>query len=274
MKNLWFVLVALFILIVPAFGQTKRKSTRKVSPKTDSKISTHAPINEEMPHKKNERNEISQTSETPVKKNPERATINPNTSVEMPFVYEFSQPAFYVSHIRIEHDANGTGKITFEKQDLQDPVSDPIQISAKTLEKIKNLYETLNFLASSEVYQSPQRDFAHLGTMKLRRFENGRKREVEFNWTENKTAESLVNEYKKLTEQFMWIFDINVARENQPLESPKLVDKLDSLLKRDLISDPKQMLSILREVSNDERLPLIARNHTTKIVQKIEKIKE
>jgi uncharacterized protein (UPF0147 family) len=49
------------------------------------------------------------------------------------------------------------------------------------------------------------------------------------------------------------------------------MDRLDSLLKRDEISDPSQMLPLLKELSNDERIPLIARNKAARIIKEIEK---
>jgi hypothetical protein len=70
------------------------------------------------------------------------------------------------------------------------------------------------------------------------------------------------------------MFDFNLARTNQPLETPKLVDSLDSLINRNEISDPHQLLPFLTAISNDERVPLIGRNRAAKIVQKIEKQKK
>ena len=46
---------------------------------------------------------------------------------------------------------------------------------------------------------------------------------------------------------------------------------LDGYLKRGEISDPKQMLPLLKELSNDERIPLVARNHASKLAAVIEK---
>jgi hypothetical protein len=70
------------------------------------------------------------------------------------------------------------------------------------------------------------------------------------------------------------MFDINVARQNQPLESPRIMRGLDSYLKRNAISDPVQMLPFLRELSGDERMPLIARNHAERLAKQIEKDKK
>ncbi|MBA3334893.1 MAG: hypothetical protein H0T08_04705, partial [Acidobacteria bacterium] len=119
-----------------------------------------------------------------------------------------------------------------------------------------------------------ERDYGHLGNMKFTMTKDGRTRTAKFNWTENLTAKILADEYRKISQQFVWQFDINVARENQPLESPTLMNSLDGLIRRDEISDPNQMIPMLKELSNDERLPLLARNHATKIIKQIEKKKE
>ena len=82
-----------------------------------------------------------------------------------------------------------------------------------------------------------------------------------------------MDEYRKISNQYVWQFDLSISRENQPLNAPGLMDELDSYLRRNEISDPTQMLPLLKELSNDERIPLIARNHATKLAEKIEKAK-
>ena len=61
------------------------------------------------------------------------------------------------------------------------------------------------------------------------------------------------------------------ARENRPLDAPKLMDQLETLVTRDGLSDPQQLLPLLRELKIDERIPLIARNHAGRILKKIQK---
>ena len=65
--------------------------------------------------------------------------------------------------------------------------------------------------------------------------------------------------------------EIKLAVEMQPLEAPKLMSKLEPLLRLNLISDPKQLAPLIRTLSTDERLPLIARNHAGRLLKKIEK---
>ena len=67
------------------------------------------------------------------------------------------------------------------------------------------------------------------------------------------------------------VFDIGIARENQPLNAPKLMEGLESLLKRNGLSDPQQLLPLLTDLTTDERIPLIARNHAQRLIKQINK---
>jgi hypothetical protein len=80
-----------------------------------------------------------------------------------------------------------------------------------------------------------------------------------------------VDEYRRAADQAILVFDISIARQNQPLEAPKLMDQLDTMLKRNALSDPHQLVPLLRDLSTDERIPLMARNQAGRILKKIEK---
>lgn len=187
--------------------------------------------------------------------------------------YEFIQPEFLVSRIVIEHDDTGNGNISFEKKSYGEPITEPIEVSPASLEKLKAAFAALNFIDSTESYQF-ERDYAHMGNIAITLKNAGKERTAKYNWTTNPEAKVLMDEYRRVANQFVWMFDFNLARENQPLETPRLVDALDGLLKRSEISDPHQMLPFLQAVSNDERVPLIGRNHAGKLVKQIEKQKK
>ncbi len=285
-KRLTKTLVVGFSLILAltfsASAQSKPKTVKKKSAKKAAplKTATATAENDTIPTiKKNSRPEIESQTIAPEKtdeaqKPSETVKTNarPSPAIENKpiYFYEFSKPEFTVSKINIEHDENGKGKITFQKKDVAEPIAEPLQLSAAASERVKAIWQALNFLDSTENYQTV-RDYSNLGAMKFSMKRDGRAREATFNWTDNKDAKFLADEYRKIGQQFVWIFDINVARENQPLDAPRLLDALDSLIKRKEISDAAQMIPLLRELSNDERLPLIARNHSTKLAEKIEK---
>ena len=98
-----------------------------------------------------------------------------------------------------------------------------------------------------------------------------RHRIAEFNWSDNKQAWSLANEYRRVSDQAILIFDIKLARDMQPLNAPQLMNQMEAYLTRGDLSDPKQLVPLLRELRTDEHIPLIARNHADRILKKIEK---
>src|ERR1043166_2220103 len=141
------------------------------------------------------------------------------------YTYEFNQPAFVVSHIVIEHDALGRGNITFVQR-TETPIVEPIEISSAAQGRIFGLWSELRFLDSNENYQAAT-NFAHLGTYKIGMNDGKRKRIAEFNWSDNKTAWALAAEYRNVANQAIWIFDMKLAREMQPLNTPSLLTEVE-----------------------------------------------
>ena len=186
------------------------------------------------------------------------------------YSYEFKQPEFFIKHLIIEHDASGHGRIRFVQRTEEAFVEEPLQLSAEAMSRISGLWEALRFLDSTESYQS-DRDYRHLGTVRLKMQRDTRERTAEFNWTNHAQATALVNEYRRVENQAILIFDLSVARESLRLNTPKLMEKTEALLKRNGLSDPKQLLPLLKDISTDDHIPLIARNHALRLIKKIEK---
>lgn len=187
------------------------------------------------------------------------------------YSYEFAQKDFVVNHIVITHDALGRGNITFERRSETAPIVEPIELSAAALGRIFGLWSELKFLDSDENYQAAK-NFAHLGTYKLGMDDGKRHRTAEFNWSDNKAAWTLANEYRRVSNQAILIFNLKLAREMQPLNAPSLLNEMDSYLKRDDLSDPQQLIPLLNELRVDEHIPLIARNQAERILRRIEKL--
>ncbi len=196
--------------------------------------------------------------------------IKKNENDSARYSYEFTQPEFYVRHIQIEHDASGRGVIKFQRLHDETVYEEPLALSSSAVTRISDLWQTLHFLDSDENYQS-ERQYPHLGTMCLKMERDSRRRAAEFNWSNNKDAFALANEYRRVADQAILIFDISVARESQPLNTPKLMEEFELQLKRNGLSDPQQLVPLLKDISTDEHLPLIARNHALRLIKKIEK---
>lgn len=201
---------------------------------------------------------------------PATAPVGDSKTEAVKYTYEFSQPKFVVTNIVIEHDANGRGTVTFQRLNEPTPVVEPLELSPAALERIRSSWQALQFLESETNYQA-DKQFPHLGTMRIGMQRGDRKRVAEFNWTNNEDASTLVSEYRKAADQVILVFDISIARENQPLGVPKLMELMESMLKRDALSEPRQLVKLLQDLSTDEHVPLIARNHAQRIIKKIQK---
>jgi hypothetical protein len=212
------------------------------------------------------RNDRPQAAVSP---SPRPEAENPKPAEATHYTWEFNQPQFVVSHIVIEHDALGHGTVTFV-QHSETPIIEPVQLSTAALGRILNLWTELRFLNSDENYQAAK-NFAHLGVYKIGVDDGKHQRTAEFNWSDNKTAWALINEYRHAADQAILVFNIKLAREMQPLNAPQLMTELESMLTRNELSDPHQLVPLLTELRTDEHIPLIARNHADRILKKIEK---
>jgi len=241
--------------------KTKRPKAKPVAAATPAP--ELSPVAEPEPAKKNGRpaESIDPKSSKTISK-----TTKPN------YFYEFTRPGWVYSKILIEHDENGKGTISFLKDGFDEMITDPVDLSQLTLTKINDALAALNYFDSTENYQY-SKDYSHLGNTQITVRKNGRERTVKYNWTENKNAKILMDEYRRIANEGTWRFEMISARENQPLLTPGLMDTLDSYLKRGEISDPLHLTPFLTELSTDERLPLMARNHAVKLLKQTEKKK-
>jgi len=212
------------------------------------------------------RNDRPQETSSPA---PQRAEENKKPADPTRYSYEFTQPEFVIRHIVIEHDASGHGKVTFERHGEETPIVEPVELSASAWGRISGFWSDLKFLDSNENYQSPK-NFAHLGTYRIGMDDGKRQRTAEFNWSNNKSAWALANEYRRVADQAILIFNLNLAREMQPLNAPQLLNEMEILLTRNGLSDPQQLIPLLTELRTDEHIPLIARNHADRILKKIQ----
>ncbi|MFN0141047.1 MAG: hypothetical protein ACKVQW_13295 [Pyrinomonadaceae bacterium] len=268
-----FVLcVVIALLPLTLFAQTtKRKTTKKTAPKKPAVTATPQPTPEtitETPPKKNERENDGKTNSRDT-----GAVATKAQTYEPVYVYTFDRPGFVYSNIKIEHDDAGKGRIWFKKDNFDPDTSgldDPIELSAATVEKLKGAFSALNFIDSTEDYQY-SKDFSNMGNVTITLNRTGKTRTAKYNWTENKHAKSLMDTYRAIANEYTWKFEFALARENQPLFTPSLIDALDGYLGRNEIADPPHLLPFLTQISTDERLPLMARNRVAKIIAKIEK---
>jgi hypothetical protein len=257
-----------------AATQSKKATRRKAGGATNAQTSPEESVPAAAPAptpatKTNSRAATTEPSSAPIKKGTAATSTDAANSTAVRYSYEFKQPDFTVSRILIEHDATGRGQISFVRKESAELFTDPLEISPAALARIKAAWESLKFLDSDASYQA-EKQFPHLGTMTLKMRQGTRERTAEFNWTHDEAVTALVKEYRGIGEQQLFIFDVTLARQYQPSDTIKIFKRLESLIKRDELSDTAQLVPLLRDLTTDERIPLMARNHVTRLLKKIE----
>lgn len=256
------MIVALTAFAATPSAQTpKGKTNKRPTVKATTPAPTPEATPEPVPTKRNERPGDIAPAATPTPKVQSSGPI---------YSYIFTRPGFTYSRVAVEHDDAGKGKISFQKSSFDEPIVDPIELSAVTMKNLTEALAGLNYLDSTEEYQHI-RDYSHMGNVEFTLKSGVRERTTRFNWTENKIAKALMDEYRRISNEYTWRFEIDLARQNQPLMTPGLMESIDSYIDRKEISDPTNLVPFLTQLSTDERLPLMARNRATKIIKAIEK---
>jgi len=261
---IWLAVFCVVIALCAGTAFSQRKTNRRTSKKNETAKAAPTKTPPQPAKKRNSRPDLPEES----------AETDAALQITDPhFIYEFTRPNFVYSNVKIVHNDAGKGTITFEKKDIEETFTDPLRVSQRTLARINELLDELDFFNSTEDYQY-EKDYSHLGTARLTFIRGEQERTAEYNWTTNKVARELADIYRNLSNQYIWKFEMTVSRENQPLQSPNLINALDSYLHRKEIADPEQMLPFLKELYNDDRLPLMSRNHLDRLIKQIEKTKE
>lgn len=261
-KTFIFAILLCVAAAAPAFGQERRSRTKRPVKKTPAAaVSIPKPTATPAadPPKLNSR--------------PEAAAREDNSVHKMTaatHIYLFERPGFMYPRIEIKHDDAGKGVITFEKMDLDEPMDDPIELSPATITALNAAFNRLNFIDSNENYNSAKASVA-TGTISITLKENGRSRTAKFSWSENADAKFLMDEYRRISNEFIWKFEMQVARENQPLETPRLMARFSAYYQNNELPDPPHFLPLLKQLADDEILPLIARNDAERLTKAIEK---
>ena len=187
------------------------------------------------------------------------------------YQYIFANERFTVPRIEVAFDGTGTGQYSFKRKDM-DEIVNQLTVSEAVLTQVRALFDELNFLDSKEEYQH-KKDFSHLGTMSITCKRNGRERTVKFNYSDNQPLNRLAELFRGIAAQEMRVFELENVRQTDPISTPAQMRILENELRSKQLADPPKLLPLLKEIKQDESVPLIARNHAERLIQMIQKAK-
>jgi hypothetical protein len=134
MTHFHFARLALFLLAAScllsglASGQNRRNQRPVTQPSPAGQVNQKG----DEPHKQNARPEAK----------PAPAAAPTYTATHF---FQFERPGFTVPRIWIEHDDKGIGKISFEREGLEERISDPLALSPLTVKTINEALDRLSF---------------------------------------------------------------------------------------------------------------------------------
>jgi hypothetical protein len=186
------------------------------------------------------------------------------------FIWEKSNLRGSTESYGVEFDEKGSGKSHFKQKD-QDLVEVNLVLKPSTVDYLHSLFQQADFLNESKGFVS-SRKVADMG-MKTIRFESGSKRrEVTFNYTEDKTLQQIVNFFENLCQQERSLFEMDLALKYDRLGIPKKLDELERNLSAKRIVAPERFAPILERIYQDESLINYSRTEAKKILSKIDRM--
>jgi hypothetical protein len=188
------------------------------------------------------------------------------------YSYTFENEKFDPKFVEIKLIADGKAVLRYQKRDEPEVEQMDFTVTSQTLNRLKNLFDSVNFLNSQESYQA-NRDLANLGRITLQLEQGERHRRTSFNFTNNQMVMQIVTLFRGLETQQRRVTELTNARQFAPLDLPRLLKAVEEDLKRGRIAEPTQLSTLIDEIAKDDTLPLIARNLAQKILKNLAKEK-
>lgn len=200
-----------------------------------------------------------------------RVLAQDGASVAESITYRFENDKFLVPRIELVI-SDGSGRLVFERRGLAAPVSRDVRVGARASSEVDSLLARLNFLGSSEVYQTRE-DHSNLGTTTISVRNPSAERAVSFNYTANADMAEVASLLRGVANREIYRFDIETAARYQPLELPKLLEAFANEMRLGRITEPAEIAPLIEELADDPTVPLIGRNQARKILDAVAKSK-
>lgn len=169
----------------------------------------------------------------------------------------------------MELDGSGNGKFEYKPRESENIAVD-LELSPVTVNALLFLFVRADFLNENKDFVS-LRKVADMG-MKTIRFEmDSRKREVSFNYTEDRGVQQIVSFFENLCQQERILFEIELALKYDRLGIPKKLDELGRDLSSNRIVAPERFTTVLDRIYQDESLMNYARVEARKLLAKMQK---
>jgi hypothetical protein len=169
--------------------------------------------------------------------------------------------------LAISVDSNGEG--TYEGRKLDEPPgARMLRLSSATTRRIFQLAEAMENFGSVDL--ESHKKVANLGLKTFVYEREGRQNRTEFNYTERREAQELVDLFEKISSVQQHILALEHAIKYDPLRLPQELMLIQIDLDRRALADPEMMLPALEKIARNPRFLHLARVRAENILHRLQ----
>jgi hypothetical protein len=173
-------------------------------------------------------------------------------------------------YLSLSIDANGKG--TYDSHKLGDPAAPrPLLISAETTAQIFSLTQSLDYFRSLNL--DSHHKVADMG-LKILTYQDTREiKKVQFNYSENHSAQQLADIFEKISNVEERIAQLDYAMKYDHLNLPQVLRQVQDGMDNNYFVEAALMLPTLEKISADPHYLHLAQSRAREIEQRIQKNK-
>jgi hypothetical protein len=168
----------------------------------------------------------------------------------------------------VQLDPNAKGEVKFKRREAE-TVNVRIQLSDPARERFLAVLAGTNYLDHPETFESGKK-IADLGAKHLTLEMAGGKREGTFNYSLRKDVTELSTFFEGLINQETLVFDVQNAMQFEKLSIPKRLERIETEIKANRVSDPERLVPLLEKIETDQQIMNYARTQAGKIKKEIQ----
>jgi hypothetical protein len=163
----------------------------------------------------------------------------------------------YPEYVQIKVNESGAG--TFDIRQLDEsPNPQPLNLGPELTQKVFQLASDLHDFQGIEL--EARRRIANLGQKTFTYAKGGETHEATFNYTENQSANQLLNIFEGIAREEGDISDLQRTMRYDPLGVNDVMAQVQSDYKQKLLPEPKQLLPTLDAIAKNDQIINIARD--------------
>jgi hypothetical protein len=170
-------------------------------------------------------------------------------------------------YLSISVDSQGRGSYEGRKLD-EPPAPQPLQLSAATTQRLFSLAEAMDNFQGLEL--ESHKKVANLGLKTFVYEREGRRNQVEFNYTQRRDAQLLTDLFEKIASVEQHILALEHAIKYDHLSLPTELLQIQIDLNKRALADPELMVPSLEKIANNPRFLHLAQARAQTILQRLQ----